>query len=194
MQITLVSIGNDPRSAWVPGIRWMQRTKLITALLTTAILLLFPVAATAGSVLVLEFELNDLTLNPDITAETERTKTLRPLLVDQLSNEHQHLIPENPPSAELEANKGAGYLFDRPQVAAGIGREVGADWVVTGRLHKASFLFVYLKAQLINAETGAVAADFVVEIKGPQKKLTRKGVETLALQVHDAMTQLESKK
>ncbi|MBX2824326.1 MAG: DUF3280 domain-containing protein [Gammaproteobacteria bacterium] len=156
-------------------------------LLTVAL----PALAQTSSVIVLEFELNDLTLNPDTVAETERTATLRPLLVAELQETHGIEVRDNPESAALQADKGAGYLFDRPAIAAEIAREAGASWVVTGRLHKASFLFVYLKAQLVNAETGAVAADFVVEIKGPQKKLTKKGVITLAVQVQEAIAVLE---
>ncbi len=149
--------------------------------------------ASAGTVAVLEFGLHDLTLNPDVKAETERTALLRGLLADRLSGTHNHNVPDNPERAAIEAAKGQGYLFDRPRIAAEIGKDVGADWVVNGRLHKASFLFVYLKAQLINTNTGAVASDFVVEIKGHQKKLTAKGIEALALQIHDAIEQLESK-
>jgi len=137
----------------------------------------------ASTIAVLEFELNDLTLNPNLLAETKRTMTLRPLLVGRLTENHDISVIENPASARIEAEKGRGYLFDRPAVAAKIGREEGVDWIVSGRLHKASFLFVYLKAQLINTKTDRVAADFVVEIKGPQQKLTRKGVETLARQI-----------
>ena len=47
--------------------------------------------------------------------------------------------------------------------------------------------FVYLKAQLIDTRTGQIAADFVVEIKGPQKKLTKKGTEALARQISSAL-------
>lgn len=157
------------------------------------IFMLFSGAAYSTTVAVLDFELNDLTLNPQTAAETERTATLRPLLVEALSTTHQLTIKDNPPSAKAESAKGQGYVFDRPQVAARIASEAGADWVVSGRLHKASFLFVYLKAQLINASSGKIAADFVVEIKGPQKKLTIKGVEALAIQVNDALIELNKK-
>ncbi len=147
-------------------------------------------SAFSGTLIVLDFDLHDLTLNPDTKAETERTATLRPLLVDELSSTHKLTIQDNPPSAAKEAAKGQGYVFDRPALAGRIAAEAGAEWVVSGRLHKASFLFVYLKAQLIRASSGKVEADFVVEIKGPQKKLTAKGVETLAVQVNDALVKL----
>ena len=168
-----------------------KRFKLLKAELFGLALLLFsPLVASATGIAVLEFELNDLTLNPNLVEETERTATLRPLLVKQLSDDHHITVIENPASAKIEAEKGQGYLFDRPPLAAKIGREAGVAWIVSGRLHKASFLFVYLKAQLINTQTDQVAADFVVEIKGPQKKLTKKGIESLAQQIATALETL----
>lgn len=152
-------------------------------------LLLIPQLATAA-IAVLDFELRDLTLNPQLAEETKRTAGLRLMLVEQLAQAHKIEVADNPESAALEAAKGQGYLFDRPDVAARIGREAGVDWIVSGRLHKASFLFVYLKAQLIDTRTGKIAADFVVEIKGQQKKLTKKGIETLAKQINDALQSL----
>lgn len=146
--------------------------------------------STLASLAILDFELRDLTLNPQIAEETRRAASLRPLLAEQLGQAHGIEIVENPESAAVEAARGQGYLFDRPDVAAEIGREAGAEWIVSGRLHKASFLFVYLKAQLINTQTGQIAADFVVEIKGPQKKLTRKGIESLANQISQALQTL----
>ena len=167
------------------------RRRLLKGLLTGLGLILFiPLGAAAAPVAVLEFELNDLTLNPDIAAETERAASLRPLLVERLTEHHKIEVIDNPPHAASEAEKGRGYLFDRPQLAAKIGREGGAAWIVSGRLHKPSFLFVYLKAQLINTRTGKVAADFVVEIKGQQKKMTPRGIETLARQISDALEAL----
>lgn len=173
-------------------VSWMEnKFKLLGVRLICFGLLLFPPLATlAGGIAVLDFELNDLTLNPNLAEETERAATLRPLLVEQFRQNFKITVKDNPASARIEAEKGRGYLFDRPEIAAKIGRETGVDWIVSGRLHKASYLFVYLKAQLINTQTGQVAADFVVEIKGSQKKLTNKGIESLALQVYDALEAL----
>lgn len=148
--------------------------------------------AAASELVVMDFELNDLTLNPDTVAEEERVVTLKPLLDEELAKTHQLAVLEAPESMKAEAAKGQGYIFDRPEVAAKLAREVGADWVVSGRLHKASFLFVFLKAQLIDSQTGKIAADFVVELKGQQIKLTRRGVETLAQQINDAIEKLDA--
>jgi len=141
-------------------------------------------------ILVLDFELNDLTMNPNLSAEQNRTDSLRPLLSSKLSYDHKHTIMDLDQDLRDAENKGKGYLFDRPSVTARMGATAGADWVVTGRLHKASFLFVYMKSQLIEVASGKVKADFVVEIKGWEPRLTTKGVETLALQIDESLLKL----
>ncbi len=65
-------------------------------------------------------------------------------------------------------------------MAARLGAANGADWVVVGRLHKPSYLFVYLMARLVDVSTGQVAEDLLVEIKGLQDVVSRKGIERLA--------------
>jgi len=141
-------------------------------------------------VLVLDFELNDLTLNPAIEKETQRAAQLRPFLSEQLQMAHNLHIAELDENTRISAQKGKGYLFDRPAVSGELGRTANARWVISGRLHKASHLFVYLKAQLIDTQTLSVKADFVVEIKGASPKLTRKGVDALALQISEAVSGL----
>jgi hypothetical protein len=135
------------------------------------------------SIAVLDFELNDLTLDPNNPAEVTRTASIKPMLEDALARTPGYRVA--PVSVELQrsADKGAGYLFDRPDVAGALGREVGADWIAVGRVHKASFLFVYFKLHLVDARTGELTADLVVEVKGPQQALTRRGVESLARQI-----------
>lgn len=162
----------------------------IIALVFCASVKLAVAADDATKLLVLDFELNDLTLNPDITAEQERVSSLRPLLSSKLSYDHDHQIMDLAQEKRDAEVKGKGYLFDRPQVAAGMGAEADAEWVISGRLHKASFLFVYLKAQLIDVNSASVKADFVVEIKGWEPRLTEKGVEALALQIDDSLNKL----
>ena len=76
-------------------------------------LLLITTQLSATEIAVLEFELNDLTLNPDLLEETRRTASLRPLLVEQLGAHHDIGVVENPASARVEAEKGHGRL--RPE-------------------------------------------------------------------------------
>ena len=138
-------------------------------------------AATAGaSVAVLDFELKDLTLQPGTAVELERTAAIAPLLAEVLSEKYGYRIVSLDPATQANANVGFGYLFDHHNVAAGLGRDVGARWVVVGRVHKASFLFVYFLAHVVDAQSGKLVGDVAVEVKGPQRELTIRGIESLA--------------
>jgi len=131
---------------------------------------------------VLEFELNDLTLDPRNTAELERTASIGPMLEKALTEANYTMMPVDP-SAQGDADKGVGYLFDHADAAATLGRSVNANWVIVGRVHKASFLFVYFKVHVVKVATAEQIADLIVEVKGPQNALTAQGVQSLAKQI-----------
>lgn len=174
-------------SPWpCPGVACAERAghgRAIRAVFLVLLLSLAPIpAAFAGDVpvLILDFELNDLTLDPGSPQERERVASLRPLLAETLAAKGGYRIAEIDPQSQTQADRSFGYLFDHHDAAAELGRSAGADWVVVGRVHKASFLFVYFMAHLIDTKTGQLAGDFIVEVKGPQKRLTIRGVESLA--------------
>lgn len=160
-----------------------MRALLLCLILASPLVRAGEAAPAAGTAIaVLDFELKDLTLDPNNPEEQERTASIRSMLQELLASP-RHRIVAIDPAAQRAADKGTGYLFDHADVAATLGRAAGADWVIAGRVHKASFLFVYLMAHVVNARTGEQAAALVVEVKGPQKALTRRGVEKLAQQI-----------
>ena len=140
-------------------------------------------AAADTKIAILDFELNDLTLDPRRPEELERTDSVKPLLQEALARKGGYDPIEINSDAREKANGGFGYLFDHSDSAAALGKEFGADWVLVGRVHKASFLFVYFMAHLVDAHTHELVADYIVEVKGPQRTLTIKGVERLAEKV-----------
>ncbi len=139
-------------------------------------------APATGGIAVLDFELVDLTLDARNFTELERTASIKPMLEKALIDSSQATVAVEP-AAQRAADKGVGYLFDHADVAAALGRSVGAKWVVVGRVHKPSFLFAYLKARLIDVASSEQVAELVVEVKGPQKELTQRGVKNLAQQI-----------
>jgi hypothetical protein len=146
-----------------------------------------------NAIAVLDFELNDLTLDPNNATERERTASIRPMLQEALTA-HDFRTVDVDSAAQSAADQGVGYLFDHPDIAASLGKEAGADWIVVGRVHKSSFLFAYLKAHVVNAHTGEQVGDLVVEVKGPQQTLTRRGVDALAQQIADTTRSEASQK
>ena len=131
------------------------------------------------SIAILDFELSDVTLAPNIPTEINRTASIKGMLEGELKRAGYKIIEINS-NAQIEANGGFGYLFNHNDVAADLAKKSGADYVLVGRLHKPSYLFAYLMGHLIKADTGGLIENYVVETKGSDKKLTLKAVETLA--------------
>ncbi len=135
---------------------------------------------------ILEFELKDLTMIPRTPAEIKRTQSIKPLLEAELKKMN-YLIINIAPKYQKIANSGVGYLFDHHDVAANLGKQFNADYVFVGRLHKPSFLFAYLMGHLIRVRDSKLIGNYVSEAKGPNKKITVKAVESLAIQIDRAL-------
>lgn len=140
-------------------------------------------AQAATSIAVLDFELKDLTLLPGAIEEVERTASMGPLLREALAEKDGLQLVTIDATAQSKANAAFGYLFDHPELAAELGEKYGADYVAVGRVHKPSFLFVYLKVHLVDVNAKRLVGDYVVEIKGYLDKLNRRGVASLAKQI-----------
>jgi len=134
-------------------------------------------------VAVLEFELNDLTLTTHTPQELERTASIKPLLQSALENAGDYEMVRVNMDVQTEYDSGFGYLFNHHDVAAELGGEFGAEYVVVGRVHKPSFLFSYLMAHLVDVRKKTLVGDYIIEVKGTQKEITTKGIETLARQI-----------
>lgn len=139
---------------------------------------------------VLDFELRDLTLKPGVPQELERTASVKPLLEEELHKAGYEIIAI-PLAAQTQATAGFGYLFDHHDIAAQLAKQYGADYVIVGRLHKPSFLFVYLMAHLIDVKQQRLIADYLSEVKGAEKKLTLKGVESLVVKINETFSALK---
>jgi len=159
-----------------------KRLNCFYASLFVLAFLSFPVNAEIR-IAVLNFELKDVTSNPYIPQEIERTASIKPLLQSALEKDSNHAIVQVDVTAQTNANGGFGYLFNYHDEAAKLGKKFGAQYVIVGRLHKPSFLFAYLMAHLVDVKTKKLIGNYVVEVKGPQKKITAKGVETLAQKI-----------
>ena len=135
---------------------------------------------------ILEFELKDLTLAPRTAAEIKRTASIKPLLEAEL-NKADYVIINIDPKSQKFADSGVGYLFDHDDVAANLGRQFDADYVLVGRLHKPSFLFAYLMGHLIRVSDAQLIGNYISEAKGPNQKLTIKAVESLTVKIDKAL-------
>ena len=135
---------------------------------------------------ILDFELKDLTLAPRIATELERTASIKPLLEKELKKAGYIIIDINAED-QKHASAGIGYLFDHHDVAANLGKQFDADYILVGRLHKPSFLFAYMMGHLIRVIDAKLIGNFISEAKGPNRKLTVKTVESLTVKIDRAL-------
>ncbi|WP_031430349.1 DUF3280 domain-containing protein [Methylomicrobium agile] len=127
-------------------------------------------AQAAERIAVLDFELNDLTSLPYTPEERRRTASFRPLLEQALKRTGDYEMVRVDAEDQAAADAGLGYLFRFPELAARLGEQAGADWVVVGRHSKPSFLFSYLIANLVDVKNRALAAGYAIELKGSHEK------------------------
>ena len=157
--------------------------KPLINILSITLLCFISINVLAGSkIAILEFELKDLTLKPRIPAEIKRTASIKPLLEAELKTADYEIINIDPKDQKI-ADGGIGYLFDHHDIAAKLGKQAGADYVLVGRLHKPSFLFSYLMGHLIRVNDGKLIGNYISEAKGPNIKLTIKTVQSLAVKI-----------
>ncbi|PMN93321.1 DUF2380 domain-containing protein [Enterovibrio norvegicus] len=152
-----------------------------------------------ANVAVLDFELKDMTLSPPQNQtsrssdspinikEINRTATLAPLLKDALAQSYNLMITPVPPHLYLEAQKGIGYLFERPQAAAKLGNKLNAEWIIVSRLHKPSHLFAYLISRVVHVPTAEPMSEIIIEIKGQQDRISQRGINKLAQRIQSQM-------
>ncbi len=166
------------KCATVP-IRWFGGRYCVLLVFSVFV---FPVFADSR-ISILDFEVKDLTMYPRVKEEKERAASMKPMLQEILEAKGGYELVNIDSNSQNEANKGTGYLFDHHDIVAKLGQEFGTDLVLMGRVHKASHLFVYFMAHLVDVKTQQLIGNYVVEVKGPQKKLTVKGLESLAEQI-----------
>jgi len=153
---------------------------MLKRMLLAVLLLASQSGQAAPRIAVLNFELNDITSLPNTAEEQRRTASLRPLLEQALGKTGDYEMIRIPAADQAAANSGFGYLFRFDALAAKLGEQYGADWVLVGQHSKPSFLFSYLLANLIEVKSQTLAARYAIELKGNHEKVTQRGIQSLA--------------
>ena len=155
-----------------------------TGIILSIMLLSSNIGNAAPRIAVLNFELNDITSLPNTPQEQLRTASISPLLEQAISQTSDVEVIHINTEAQLAANSSFGYLFRFNDLAAKLGEQFGADWVVVSQHSKPSFLFSYLMAHVINVKAQTLAASYDIELKGNNEKVTQRGVKSLANKIH----------
>lgn len=163
--------------------------KLIGLILLVYLSFSHPVNA-APRIAVLNFELLDDTLLPNAPEELTRIASMKPLLEQAISKLGNYEIVQVSVNDQNAATAGVGYLLNFNDIAAKLGKQSGADWVVVGQHSKYSFLYSYLMVHLVNVKTQKLAGDFPTELKGTDQKVTQRGISRLAKKLTARIEQL----
>jgi hypothetical protein len=120
-------------------------------------------------VVVLDFQLHDLTDLPNAPDEVERVRNLSQFFRESLVENGLQLVPANDKlKAELTINN-AAYLFERPAVAAELAKDSGADYVLLALAMKPTYLFLYPRIKLVSLATQEVVWGSYVQLESSAK-------------------------
>jgi hypothetical protein len=96
-----------------------------------------------------------------------------------------------------ESPKAKAIVQDRPcnvvvACARAVGQELGAQWVVMGKISKTSDLIWVFSGELIDVASGKLVLDDSYELKGIAKDMVPKGAEVFARRVAKKVTAADS--
>jgi len=160
----------------------MKKRKIILiTLMLMAMSLPATVVAASPRLAVLDFELNDMTQLPRVPAELARVATLGPLVREAITNLGRVEVVPVPAEAYAKAKRGLeGYLFQHPEEAATMGKDLGVDWVAITELYKTSFLYAYLHVILVHVPSGLVAGETSISPRGLYREGTERAAQRMA--------------
>ncbi len=151
-------------------------------LLLLALLLLCAPAYASNRIAVLEVELDDGTMLPNIASEVTRTAGFKPLLEDALKSHYQIIAVDK--TVQQQANAGKGYLFEHADLTAQLGKKLGADWVLVSQHRKLSFMYSTLMVHVVNVKTAQLAKNYFVELKGSNQTASERSIKAMAAKIY----------
>jgi hypothetical protein len=93
--------------------------------------------------------------------------------------------------AQAKVNSSFGYLFRFDDLAAKLAESFGADWVIVSQHSKPSFLYSYMLAHLINVKTQKQLANYSIELKGNNVRVTEHAVKLLTLKINESLNKFK---
>lgn len=143
-------------------------------------------------VVVLAFQLNDLTNLPNAPEELQRIELLSTKFKESLESRGVNVIPEGAKvKAEVEQHSPT-YLYDNVETAIELNKETGADYLVIGVALKPTYLFVYPRLILVDVKKRAVVMSKSAQLESSwsDKNTTIRTAEKLAQLIKDKVDQL----
>lgn len=165
--------------------------RLIFSAILFITFLIHDISFASTRIAVLDFELNDITTLANTPAEQQRTASMRNLLEQALVKNGDYEIIHINLETQAKANSSFGYLFRFDDLAAKLAEPFGADWVIVSQHSKPSFLYSYMLAHLINVKTQKQLANYSIELKGNNVRVTEHAVKLLTLKINESLNKFK---
>jgi len=172
-----------------------MRNLILKAVLFLSLIALTVPAAFAGTsakVMVLDFQLNDLTDLPNVPKELARVEYLSSTFKQKLGDNGVELVPVNDRLKAELSSQSATYLFDRADYAAKLAEGSGADYLLIAVALKPTYLFVYPRILLVDIKTQKVVMAKATQLESSweDKNTTKRTGEKLADMVSEKLKEL----
>jgi hypothetical protein len=158
------------------------------------IALLTPVAFAGPSakVMVLDYQLNDMTDLPNAPEELERIVYLSSIYKQRLADNGVELVPVNEALKNAVAKESPTYLFDNVPNSAKMAEDSGADYLLIGVALKPTYLFVYPRILLVDIRTAKVVMARAAQLESSwsDQNTTKRTAEKLADMVSEELKKL----
>lgn len=152
-------------------------------------------AATTSKVMVLDFQLNDLTDIPNASEELERISYLTMKYKESLEAQGVNIVPVADKLKTDIQNQSPTYLFDHIKYVAEVAADSGADYALIGVALKPTYLFVYPRILLIDTKLKRVVLSkaYQLESSWTDQNTTANTANSMAEVVADAIKNLSEK-
>ena len=115
---------------------------------------------------VLRIDLNNIHKSPPDSSLAGRIAGLGDALRARLATACGYQVIQVDPAQEASAHLTDDYFYQHPDVAAQLGRGVGADWVIIPRLNRVSAWVDDLQAHVVRVRDTVLVSNRIVELKG----------------------------
>ena len=152
----------------------------------------FAVAEPITKIMVLDFQLNDLTDLPNPPEELARINYLSSIFKQKLADNCIEIVPVNERIQGEMSKNSATYLFDHTDIAVDLAKDSGADYIIVGVAMKPTYLFVYPRLLMIDIKTKRKVFTTYVQLEGSwtEKNTTAHSGEMLAKKVSDQLKEM----
>jgi hypothetical protein len=150
--------------------------------------------ATTNKVMVLDFQLHDLTDLAYPKEELARIKFFNTSFKKKLADNGVQIVPVNDEILKIQALQSPTYLFDHTDVAADLAKSSGADYMIVGVAMKPTYLFVYPRLLLVDVKTKRKAFTAYVQLEGSwlEERTTENSAQRLAEKVNNELKRIST--